>query len=458
MAPASSIRGTTITDTTVNATLFLFTCSLVVAGIAQASGDRISLKDGSTLRGTVLSIDGDEKLVINTDISPEPVELRASALRSINFEVKSGERQGDPELLHLVNGDILPGVLRSLDEEKLVFQTWFAGDLTIKRSNTRSIDFGVIPQKLVYMGPKPLTEWSDNDDWEWEDGKLICDTSGTIAAENVLPRQFILRFRLDWETGPNFRIYFCDDYLKRTGNADRYYFELNSMGSQLKRQTTEGGRRWHTLAQSHRRPEEFRDRGVNVELRVDRDRRQIFVYLNGEKLQRTPDPIDTFPAGTGIMLQSQAGGDLKNIVSNIAIYEWDAITELRRDEGHADPETDGLVDVEGQHISGKAVRLEEEAGKTRVIFESPFNNRPLKVNNERISSLYFKQVPDLPEGQAPIQFDLRGGGKLQLASLELGENQLNATHPLLGPLNLDRSCLEQLFVQTRDPQAEEESE
>jgi len=442
----------------VNATLPLLPCLLALAVSAMAAGDQVSLKDGSTLRGTVRSIDGNQKVVIDADISAEPVELRASALRSINFEVKPGEQHSDPQLLHLVNGDILPGTLRSLDVETLVFHTWFAGDLTIKRSNSRSIDFGVTPQKLVYMGPKPLTEWSDNDDWEWEDGKLTCDTSGTIAAENVLPRQFILRFRLDWETGPNFRIYFCDDYLKRTGNADRYYFELNSMGSQLKRQTTEGGRRWHTLAQSHRRPEEFRGRGVNVELRVDRERRQIYVYLNGEKLQRTPDPIDSFPTGTGIMLQSQAGGDLKNIVSHLEIYEWDAITELRRNEGHEDPDTDGLVDVEGQHLSGSAVRIEEDAEKTRLIFESPFNNEPLKVGTGRISSLYFKRSPDPPRGEAPIQFDLRGGGKLRLSSLELGEKQLKANHPLLGPLNLNRASLEQLFVHTKDPQAEEDSE
>ena len=283
-------------------------------------------------------------------------------------------------------------------------------------------------------------------------------TSGTISAENLLPRQFILRFRLDWETGPNFRIYFCDDYLKRTGNADRYYFELNSMGSQLKRQTTEGGRRWHTLAQSHRRPEEFRGRGVDVELRVDRERRQIYVYLNGEKLQRTPDPIDNFPTGTGIMLQSQAGGDLKNIVSRLEIYEWDAITELRRDEGHDDPETDGLVDVDGQHLSGSAVRLEDHAGKSHVVFRSPFNDKPLTVATTRISSLYFKRPPAADGGEAPIQFNLRGGGKLQLASLELGEEQLKATHPLLGPLNLDRASLEQLFVQNKDAEAEEKSE
>lgn len=437
----------------------LLACSLA-ASFPLAAKDRVNLKDGSTLRGTVRGIEGDHKITIDSELSAKPIHIRGDALRSISFDVaqQRGAHQGHPQRLHLINGDILPGKLLSLDETQLSYHTWYAGDLTIKRSHAKSIDFGVAPQKMVYSGPKPLTEWIDNDDWEYEDGRLMCDTSGTIAAEKVLPKQFIMRFRLEWENSPNFRIYFCDDYLKRTGSADRYYFEFNSAGSQLKRQTAEGDRRWFTLAQSHRRPEEFRGRGVNVELRVDRERRRIFVYLNGEKLERAGDPIDSIPTGTGIMLQSQAGGDLKNIVSRLEIFEWDAITELRRNEGHDDPKTDGLVDVEGQHISGTAKKMEEEEGMRRIVFESPFNNEALKVRTNRISSLYFKTAENAPDGHAPIKFDLRGGGELQLSSLALGDKTLTATHPLLGALTLNRESLEQLFVRSKEEEPEEDQE
>ncbi len=432
---------------TVNSTLKYLLCLLTVSSLLTAE-DHIELRDGSTLRGTVRSIEGNEKVVVDSTFSSSPIELRGSALRSIIFKPggnDSTDRQS-PELLHLANGDILPGSLQGLDSKQVSFRTIHADELKIPRDHIRSIDFGVTPQKLVYAGPKPIADWIDNDDWEWENGKLTCDTSGTIAAENVLPRQFILRFRLEWESGPNFRLYFCDDFLKRTGNADRYYFEVNSMGSQLKRQTTEGGRRWHTLAQSHRRPQEYNGNSIDVELRVDRDRRQIYVYLDGEKLQRTPDPIDSFPSGTGIMLQSQAGGDLKNIISELEIYEWDAVTELRRNEGHDDPKTDGLVDVEGQHLSGAALQLEERDGNTSMIFASPFNEQPLKIRTTRISSLYFKHAPNPPAGQAPLQVDLRGGGTLQFSSLTLKEKVVEATHPLLGRLILERNAIERLAV------------
>jgi hypothetical protein len=421
-------------------------CVLVVVP-AEPTEDTLELNDGSRLSGRVLAIEGSDKVVVDSSLSDEHIHLRAQSLSSISFRNDAANSQKAPQLLHLVNGDILPGTLQNLDSKEVSFLTGYANELTIPRDHVHSIDFGVTPQKLVYSGPKPITEWSDNDDWEWENGSLTCNTSGTIAAENVLPRQFILRFRLDWENDPNFRIYFCDDFLKRTGNADRYYFEVNSMGSQLKRQTTEGGRRWHTLAQSHQKPREYPGRGIDVELRVNRDSRQIYLYLNSEKIQRTPDPIDTFPTGTGIMLQSQAGGDLKNIVSKLEIYEWDAVTELRRDEGHEDPKTDGLVDVEGQHLSGSALQLQASDQGDSIIFESPFNDQPLNIQTSRISALYFKHPLQLPEGQAPVALSLTGGGSLQCTALEMKDSSIEATHPLLGKLTLDRNTLKRLAIE-----------
>ena len=420
----------------------------LVAGVQTlCADDKLELSDGSILSGRVLSIQGNDKVVLDSNLTNEPIQLRAQSLTSITFRKDTKLPNNTPQLLHLVNGDVVPGTLQKLDGEELGFLTGYSNELVIPREYVRSIDFGVTPQKLVYSGPKPLAEWSDNDDWEWENGSLTCNTSGTIAAQNVLPRQFILRFRLEWENDPNFRIYFCDDFLKRTGNADRYYFEVNSMGSQLKRQTTMGGRRWHTLAQSHQKPRDYPSRAIDVELRVNRDSRQIYLYLNSEKIQRTPDPIDSFPTGTGIMLQSQAGGDLKNIVSELEIYEWDAVTELRRDEGHDDPETDGLVDVEGQHLSGSAIQLQGGAQGDRIIFESRFNKEPLEVQTSRVSSLYFRQSPQAPGGQAPVEISLTGGGSLQCSSLEMNDSAIIAMHPLLGKLTLDRSTLKRLAIE-----------
>ncbi|NRB27529.1 MAG: hypothetical protein HRU37_07600, partial [Roseibacillus sp.] len=85
-----------------NANLKLLLC-LFAATPPLAAEDRISLKDGSTLRGNVRAIEGDHKIVVDSEFSSDPIELRGSALRSISFDVETGEHHNDPELLHLVN-------------------------------------------------------------------------------------------------------------------------------------------------------------------------------------------------------------------------------------------------------------------------------------------------------------------------------------------------------------------
>lgn len=422
-----------------------------------AAEDVVGLSDGSTIRGTVRGIQPDGRVVVESPLSPAPLYLRGESLRSIKFELETGSHPGHSELVRLVNGDVLPGALRGFDADAVELQTWYAGEVRVERRFVKSIDFGVTPQKLVYNGPNSLAEWINNSNWSFDEDsrKLVCDASGSLARPDILPKQFILRFRIEWESNPNFKIYFCDDYLKRTGNADRYYFEINSAGLQLKRQTEENSQRWVDLANSNRRPEEFPGRFIDVEIRVDRESRLIYLYLNGEKLGRYPDPIAPFPAGTGIMLYSQAGGELKNIISQIEIYEWDAVTQLRRSEGHDDPDTDAIVDVNGEHISGRALRLEEEDGTSRLVFESPYSDELLAIRTTKISSLYLRSAGDPPAGGGPVHLALRGGGKLRLNSPSLGEDTLSARHPLLGDLRLQRAALNQLSVSDPDEEQTE---
>ena len=69
-----------------NANLKLLLC-LLAASPPLSAEDRISLKDGSTLRGNVRAIEGNHKIVVDSEFSNDPIELRGSALRSIRFDV-----------------------------------------------------------------------------------------------------------------------------------------------------------------------------------------------------------------------------------------------------------------------------------------------------------------------------------------------------------------------------------
>jgi hypothetical protein len=319
-----------------------------------------------------------------------------------------------------------------------------------------SVDFGVAPQPLVFKGPGGQDGWEEGDDWRFRGTTLVSSGRGTIARKKVLPEQFILRFHLAWETNPSFQFYFCDDYLKDGGETDRYYFDVNTGGLQLKRQASSEGRSWHSLYSSQRRPDEFHDKNVEIELRVDRERRLIYIYVDGELEGRYRDHIERIPKGTGIMLKSNSGGDVKNIISSIEIYKWDSISQLHRSEGHEDPTLDAVITTDSERLPGEVQGLAEEDGDRVLLLKNPHSDPLFHIPLRRTSVLYLRQGE--PPAQPPHSYlvEFAGQGRLQLTDLRLDDDKLSARHALLGEVDLERDSLVRLSA--NEPKTEESSD
>ena len=145
------------------------------------------------------------------------------------------------------------------------------------------------------------------------------------------------------------------------------------------------------------------------------------------------------------MLYSLAGGDMKNIIEMIEIYEWDAVSQMRRTEGHEDHEQDSIISSTGERYSGVAKCLVDESDEPRILFRSPHADEPFRIPQRRISTLYFRKAAR-ESADKPTAFlcDLEGGGSLHLEELRLDAGSLSATHPLLGEISIQRSALRRI--------------
>ena len=427
--------------------------TLLAAGLfaTGASGDRIGLADENLLTGTVSTIDTRGRLMIDSPNTAGPIVIRGSALRSIDFDVPPPDAPAHQERVHLTNGDVLPGLVRGMDTSHVDFRTWFAGDVRIPRPAIRSIDFNDAPQKLRFKGPGGPEGWINNDGWKFRSTTLVSGGRGTISRRKVLPEQFILRFQLVWDSNPSFRFYFCDDYLKIGGDTDRYYFDINSGGMQLKRQAGNEGRTWHSLYSSRRRPEEFQDNNVDLELRVDRKRRLLYIYIDGELEGRFKDDIGPFPTGSGIMLESNSGGEIKNTIGSIEVYDWDAISQLHRNEGHEDPTRDAIITTDSERHGGEVQGLVEEDGERILLLRNPHADALFHIPLRRTSVLYFRQGEPPSPHPGSFLIDVAGRGQVQLADLRLDEATLSGQHVLLGALEVRREALLRLRSGSPDP-------
>lgn len=414
---------------------------LLGGSLLASAADELSLSNGDLLTGTARSVDADGRLTFETPNAFEPLVIRSDALGALRFGFEQPEDLPQSERVKLTNGDVLPGEILNLGEESLEIRTWACGDLVIPRSAIASVHFGVAPHDLVFTGPGKEAGWQDNENWSFQGAGASSSSRGTVARPDVLPQQFILRFRLEWETNPNFRFYFCDDLLDRSGEEDRYYFEVNTAGLQLKRQAADSKRRWYPLWSSDRRPASFPKQAVEVELRVDRERRLIYIYIDGESEGRQHDPIGEIPTGTGILLESLAGGDMRNIVSGIEIYEWDAISQIHRTEGHKNPAADAIVTVESERYEGSVRGLEGGGDDRALLIKSPHSDDPVRIPIDALSVLYFRKAPDGDPAPARFRVKLAALGSLSLNKPELSPERLTLSHPLLGDVSVRREAL-----------------
>lgn len=416
--------------------------------------DRLTFGNGDILTGAITGIDDHGRIVVESPDAPTPLLLRSDTLETAVFQQDSTFDLHNHERINLTNGDILPGEVTAMDGSHLAIRTWFAGDLRIPRSKVRSIDFGIAPSKLAYASPGGPEGWLEGNEWKFsgtgEKAKLVSTGRGTIARHKVLPDNFILRFTVAWTANPNMAFHFCDDHLKSTGNADRYYFEINQAGIQIKRQASEHSRTFHTLYESQRRPSTFDHNDVDVEIRVDRTRKLIYIYLDDELEGRYPDLIEDTPEGRGIMLKSNSGHEDKNMVSAIEVYHWDAISQLHRAEGHDDTTMDSLITSDSQRYPGDALELVTGNGERLIILENPHARDLIRMPVERTSVLYFRHEEDAEAAEADFSLDLFNQGLLQLSEPRLQGDDLTGHHPLLGKITIKRGALKRVQATKSD--------
>lgn len=421
------------------AALLLLACSAV-----DCRADELSLTGDARLSGTVRSIDANGVVELASELSPQPVLLKPDAVEKISFG-KAGTQADDPgAMIELVNGDVIPARIESFDGKVLQATTPDAGALAIPRASMKSMQLGVHRQKVIYSGPKALEEWTSDSDgaknWRFEKGVLTA-TGPAIAVRKVaVPPRFILKFRLKWQTSPNFTVYFADPLTSGVDQPDRYFLQFNASGIEVKRES-ETGRKPQTVILLNRSPDEFPSNEIAVEIRVDRTTSRLHLLLNGEPEAAGVDPVSSPPMGTGFVFASNSPGGNNQEIRGIEILDFDNTRERHRTEDRGDTATDSLISREDDRWGGDLTSIANGADGKVLTFRSDFQEEPLELLESDVSTVFFakpeSEAP--PEKQVPWILKLKGDGSLHVTSCSFSETSVNAAHPLLGDLEIKRA-------------------
>lgn len=414
--------------------------------IVPISADDLTFTDGSSqLTGTVRTIDEADRVEFLSPLSPEPLLLKGETIEKVEFSMDNAAPAPPSALIELTNGDLIPAAIESLDDRALIANSPGAGRLEILRNSLSSLQMGILQRKLIYAGPSGLEEWIDGQadakNWNFTNKSLVArgpaNASMKIAA---LPKQFILRFTLKWKDrqSPNFQVYFADPLKAKSEPSDRYYLQFGRAGLEIKRETSKG-KRYNTIAQLNRTPDQFPERQIQVEIRVDRNTSRLQLFLNDEPEGAFNDPFSPAPDGSGILLVSNAPNGSTQEIHNIEVLEYDDSRIRHHAEERGDPKTDSLISREDDRWSGQLKKI-NKTPEGSIFHFSDVQKNPLEIPETDVSTVFFASETSVKtEGEPPsLILKLRSDGSLRVKTCRFTDDVVFAEHPLLGKLKLRR--------------------
>lgn len=440
--------------TMLKSTTFLALSLFWIAQSGMAASDTLTLQNKDTIKGQVTAID--QGIVhLLSPLSTESLHFKSEQMSSIIFENETADVTAQHAgLVQLHNGDRFSGDLRELTENSITFDTWYAGSLNIPRRDIASLYLGVNPQELLYQGPNGLAGWEEINGWDFEENELISTGIGLISRKVGLPDQYIVTITLGSQNNPNCVIHIGNENANPRESSDEYMITFNASGLDLKRHAPDEKRKYLAIENLQAPPAQMQNNEAVIELRVNRRTREILLYLNEEKIGRYLDPLKDTPKGPYISIESRSSERKGNIIKNVQIRKWDAVSErLQKESAPKDKSLDALTTNEGERYSGQVLSFDPANNTFQV--QSPLAEQPITIPANKTAVLHFKKEKtetgdnvNAQTAQKPLfKLLLTSGGELTLDSLHFENATMEASNPILGALKLDRKILQQITKQ-----------
>jgi len=435
---------------------------LMATALGLGHADQLTLTQEDRLSGSVRSISSTGVIELISALAPEPLHLRAGAVKKVDFSIPASGVLPPTTLVELRNGDILPVTIEKLDDQQLAVITADAGRISILRADLKSMQLGMHSQQTIYSGPRDKNDWANTTrnapGWTFSNNSLVANGPSSSSRTFDLPKRFTIKFTLKWQDNPSYLVSFADPLRPEIGLVDRYTFQFNAAGMEIKRESAVG-KRFQTVILIGRTPEEFPENEVDVEIRVDRSSSRLHLFLDGEAEGAGVDPAGMPPTGQGVTLINQVQAGISQEIRAIEILEFDNSRARHLEEKRGDIKLDSLISREEDRWSGQLIAINQTPGGSIFSFKSDFQEAPLELDEDDVSTVFFAQSESsvLPPAAAPLfALRLRGQGILRVSSCIFSEDSVTAVHPLLGALTLKRAGVSALEL--LDPESESVSE
>lgn len=286
-----------------------------------ALSDTLRFLNGDLMHGKLVAIDAQKSVRWKTPEVVAEIEFSVSKLARIQVPPPRHEPPAARDGLvavRLTNGDELTGGLLSLDAEKLVLDTDYAGRLALARKRLKSLSSLRAGAGLIYEGPTEAEGWQGGRGaWKYADGAFTTTRNSTIARDLKMPPLAHLEFNLAWRGNLQLIVNLYSDGLEEYGN-NTYMLQLNGGYVYLQRSRRNGA--GQNLGQVEVAGLQARN-AAHVEIFANQQAGTISLLLNGLLVKQWREPQEWVGDGTAVLFSQQ--GTAYTRLSDIRLTQWD---------------------------------------------------------------------------------------------------------------------------------------
>lgn len=426
-----------------------------LAGFAQETAARsgiLQLTDGSSLHGSLETINDTNGLVWAHPAAKQPLQFSLTNISLVRFEAAEPPRdQFTPTCrFQFKNGDELMGNVRSVADNKIAFESRF-GEIEAALPALESILFSARGYNLLYEGPTGTNGWRvgrNPRSWEYKDGAFIAQGADLLGRDFGLSGSSTLEFDLAWNGSFSLSITLYAQVIDRFDYSSSAYLVYLGTGS-ISVQRVQAGAGAVVLGQTQI-PEMYRRNKMHFEIRSNKEDATISLFADGKFIQRWKDNSQGgfVGKGGGIVFFSQVEARSLRL-SNIRVTEWDGRFE-------PDAMTNAPVDLDvvflanRDKVFGKLVALQE----TKASVET--KQTKLDIPLERITQIRFARADaetnTLPE---EVRATFPGGESVVFKLDQWAAGQVRGTSRTFGKLHFDPKNFRQVQFNLNRPSADE---
>ena len=283
--------------------------------------DTLSFLNKDQLHGLLLGIDQDSGLRWQSPEAHDPIAFKTGQISQVKLDShKPADAGSSAQRIGLTNGDELPGNIVSLDDKSLVLDTWYGGRLSIPRAMLRRMTPLSDAGSSLYEGPTGLEGWvigrmGGGRSWSFRDGALVGTTYGTIGRDMKLTDMSDIEFDVVMRGNSQFSVGIYSDRADNFGNC--YMLQLSNGYTELQRYSRNGGS--NDLGSTQLLNVMRHDKS-HIELRTNKEKKSIWLLVDGKMVKEWTDPADFNGAGGNIIFSCQPGTYVK--ISNIKVSKW----------------------------------------------------------------------------------------------------------------------------------------